>query len=117
MPSVIADPSSTINGFDTEGRRRVASIVLDNAFSRTQEPGKFPGLEPPAPIVLVDVFPRRRPHLNRIREEAELDAKDEPMLASFLCSVVLNHRCLEDALTFILASKLGSSTVSALTLR
>jgi serine O-acetyltransferase len=53
----------------------------------------------------------------RIREEAARDAEREPMLASFLYTVVLNHEELEDALTFILAGKLGSPTVSALTLR
>jgi serine O-acetyltransferase len=52
-----------------------------------------------------------------IREEATRDAQQEPMLASFLYSVVLNHKCLEDALSFILASKLGSATVPAVTLR
>ena len=39
------------------------------------------------------------------------------MLASFLYSVVLNHRCLEDALSFLLASKLGSTTVPEISLR
>ena len=53
----------------------------------------------------------------RIRDEASQDAEREPMLASFLGSVVLNHARLEDALSFILASKLGSSTLPALTLR
>jgi serine O-acetyltransferase len=52
-----------------------------------------------------------------IRQEAEEDARCEPMLASFLYSVVLNHKRLEDALSFILASKLGSSTLTAVTLR
>jgi serine O-acetyltransferase len=53
----------------------------------------------------------------RIREEAARDAHREPMLASFLHTVVLNHARLEDALSFILAEKLGSATVTALTLR
>lgn len=57
------------------------------------------------------------PVWERIRTEAEQDALAEPMLASFLYSVVLNHKTLEDALSFILASKLGSSSVTALTLR
>lgn len=52
-----------------------------------------------------------------IRTEAEQDAKSEPMLASFLYSVVLNHKSLEDALSYLLASKLGSETVPAVTLR
>ena len=57
------------------------------------------------------------PIWNRIRKEAAEDAAREPMLASFLHSVVLNHQRLEDALSFLLASKLGSANVSALTLR
>ena len=57
------------------------------------------------------------PIWEKIRAEAEEDAEREPMLASFLYSVVLNHKRLEDALSFILASKLGSSTVPAVTLR
>jgi serine O-acetyltransferase len=52
-----------------------------------------------------------------IREEALRDAEREPMLASFLHTVVLSHPRLEDALSFILSQKLGSPTVSALTLR
>jgi serine O-acetyltransferase len=39
------------------------------------------------------------------------------MLASFLHCVILNHRSLEDALSFILAGKLESSTITATTLR
>ena len=54
---------------------------------------------------------------SKIREEATRDAAQEPALASFLYTVVLNHRCLEDALSYTLASKLGSPTVTALTLR
>ena len=54
---------------------------------------------------------------NRIREEATRDAEREPILASFLYTVVLNHATLEDALSFILSSKLGSATITSLTLR
>lgn len=52
-----------------------------------------------------------------IRTEVEEDERHEPMLAGFLHSVVLNHSCLKDALSFILASKLGSTTVPEITLR
>jgi serine O-acetyltransferase len=52
-----------------------------------------------------------------IRAEVERDAEKEPMLASFLYAVVLNHRSLEDALSFMLASKLESGTIPALSLR
>lgn len=54
---------------------------------------------------------------NRIREEVARDAEREPMLASFLYTTVLNHARLEDALSFILAEKLGTTAVTALTLR
>ena len=57
------------------------------------------------------------PVWERIRAEAEQDASQEPMLASFLYAVVLYHKRLEDALSFILASKLESTTLPALTLR
>ena len=53
----------------------------------------------------------------RIREEAARDAAREPMLASFLYTVVLNHETLEDALSFILASKLDGVAIGAPTLR
>lgn len=52
-----------------------------------------------------------------IREEVARDAKLEPMLASFLYAVVLNHKSLEDALSFQLASKLESATITAVSLR
>jgi serine O-acetyltransferase len=54
---------------------------------------------------------------NRIIEEASQDAQREPALASFLHTVLLSHHRLEDALSYILAGKLGSSTITALTLR
>lgn len=53
----------------------------------------------------------------KIRAEALTHAAEEPMLASFLYSSVLNHAHFEDALSFILASKLDSSTLTAVTLR
>ncbi|MDX9971364.1 MAG: serine O-acetyltransferase [FCB group bacterium] len=52
-----------------------------------------------------------------IRAEVAAEAEKEPMLASFLYSVVLNHRSLEDALSFLLASKLESGTIPSLSLR
>jgi len=52
-----------------------------------------------------------------IRERTERDAKNEPMLASFLYSTVLNHTKLEDALSFLLAHKLESATLTAAALR
>ncbi len=52
-----------------------------------------------------------------IREEAATDAANEPTLAGFLNTVILGQSSLEASLGYILASKLGSQTVSALTLR
>jgi serine O-acetyltransferase len=54
---------------------------------------------------------------SRIRLEAANDAKREPALASFLHTVILSHERLEDALSFTLAGKLGSDTITPLTLR
>lgn len=53
----------------------------------------------------------------RVRAEAAADAQSEPMLASFIYSIVLNHNSLEDALSFQLAGKLESHTLTAVTLR
>lgn len=53
----------------------------------------------------------------QIREEAEQAARTEPMLANFFHGVVLNHKCLEDALSFLLATKLASTTISSLAMR
>ncbi len=52
-----------------------------------------------------------------IQEEVAEDANNEPMLASFLYAVVLNHATLEDALSYHLATKLESSTLGATSLR
>lgn len=46
-----------------------------------------------------------------IRQEAEDETKREPMLAGFLYATIMNHGSLEDALSFLLSSKLGSSTL------
>ena len=52
-----------------------------------------------------------------IRAEALEDIREEPMLASYYHQVILNHRSLEDALSFHLASKMDSITLPAVTLR
>ncbi len=52
-----------------------------------------------------------------IRKETECQVKKEPLLASFLHSTILNHDSLETALSFHLASKLDSATVSAMQIR
>ena len=52
-----------------------------------------------------------------IREAAERNVASEPMLASFLHATVLNHDRFEDAVSYHLAGKLSSSTLSAMQLR
>jgi serine O-acetyltransferase len=52
-----------------------------------------------------------------LRKEIENMADAEPMLASYLHAVVLNHQTLEDALSFLLAEKLAAPHLSAMTLR
>lgn len=52
-----------------------------------------------------------------IREEATEQAKEEPMLAGFLYATILNHSTLEDALSFLLSSKLESSTLPSASVR
>ena len=57
------------------------------------------------------------PVWERIRAETEKHAQEEPILASFLHSTILNHDSLECALSFHLASQLDSPTVTSLLLR
>lgn len=57
------------------------------------------------------------PIWERIRAEATQHAGGEPILASFLHATILNHRVLERALSFHLASQLDSPTASSLLLR
>lgn len=52
-----------------------------------------------------------------ICNETVLTAEQEPVLASFLHSTILNHKSLESALSYHLAHKLDSPTASALLLR
>ena len=52
-----------------------------------------------------------------IREETAREAQREPVLASFLYEVVLNNSTFEDAISFLLATKLESTTLSAISLR
>ncbi|MDZ4857591.1 MAG: serine O-acetyltransferase [Candidatus Hydrogenedentes bacterium] len=52
-----------------------------------------------------------------IREEVQEDAKEESLLANFLYGAVLNHKSLEDAMTFMLATKLESTTIPAISMR
>lgn len=52
-----------------------------------------------------------------IRQETQVQASAEPMLASFLHSTILNHASFEDALSFHLASKLDNPATSAMLIR
>ena len=52
-----------------------------------------------------------------IREETERETKNEPILASFLHTTILNHDDLESAISFHLASKLDCIETPAILLR
>lgn len=52
-----------------------------------------------------------------LRTEVQDMANNEPILASFLYASVLNHSSFEEALSFLLASKLASPTIHSITLR
>ncbi len=52
-----------------------------------------------------------------IRDAASQHVSREPVLASFLHATVLNHERFEDAVSFHLAGKLASPTLSAMQLR
>lgn len=52
-----------------------------------------------------------------LRQEAAKKAESEPVLASYLHATILNHRRLEDALSFHLASKLASPNLAAMSIR
>ena len=57
------------------------------------------------------------PLWNSLRSEVIAMANAEPMLASYLHATVINHRSIEDALSYLLAGKLASPHISAMTLR
>lgn len=61
--------------------------------------------------------PDTDPIWQSIREELFAAVKAEPMLASFFHATVLNHNSLEDALSFHLASKIGSPTIHTMAIR
>ena len=52
-----------------------------------------------------------------VRDEAGLEADREPILASFLHSIILNHASLEEALSYHLAGKLTNLNLPSITLR
>lgn len=57
------------------------------------------------------------PVWDRIVEETQRQTEQEPALASFFHSTILNHDSLEAALSFHLANNLGTPTLSALQVR
>lgn len=57
------------------------------------------------------------PVWSAIRQEATEVAAQEPLLGSLVHSAVLHHQRLEDALSYILAQKLGNDALPALGLR
>lgn len=52
-----------------------------------------------------------------LRADAEQTAREEPALASFLHATVLAHHTLEHALAYHLSQKLGSESITGLSLR
>lgn len=52
-----------------------------------------------------------------LRADAEVTARDEPALASFLHATVLAHDTLEHSLAYHLSQKLGSESITGLSLR
>lgn len=61
--------------------------------------------------------PNQDPIWSKLFEEAKAEASREPILASFLHAVVLNHKTLEEALAFLLAGKLASSSLQPMLVR
>ncbi|KPU82751.1 serine acetyltransferase [Psychromonas sp. PRT-SC03] len=54
---------------------------------------------------------------NKIREEAWGYSANEPILASFFYSTILNHKSLKSALSYQLAGRLDSNTMPAILVR
>ena len=52
-----------------------------------------------------------------LHAEVKALADEEPLLASYLHATVLNHRTLEDSLSYLLAGKLASPDLPAMSLR
>jgi serine O-acetyltransferase len=61
--------------------------------------------------------PADDPVWQAIREEVTREVDRESILASFLYATIIKHETLEDALSFHLASKLGSPSLSEMSIR
>lgn len=57
------------------------------------------------------------PIWDELRKEVTRNAEKEPILASYLHATVLNHHSLEDALSYLLAEKLSSASLTAMLMR
>jgi len=57
------------------------------------------------------------PVWSKLRAEVIRMAESEPMLASYLHATVLNHKTLEDSLSYLLAGRLASDYLSSMALR
>ncbi len=57
------------------------------------------------------------PIWSKLYEGVSKESEQEPILASYLYSIVLNHTSLEDALSFLLAGKLSSSSLQPMLVR
>lgn len=71
----------------------------------------------PADLRMNTATGRVDPVWTTIRTEAERLAKDEPLMASIVHAVVLNHRSFEDALSYRIAEKLASPEMPSLLIR
>lgn len=70
-----------------------------------------------AHIVDISNDSSERPVWSHLRVEAATAAAGEPVLASMLHSVILNHEHVEDALSYILASKIGGENMNVMQMR
>lgn len=52
-----------------------------------------------------------------LQEEAKRLTREEPLLASYAYTSILNHDCLGSAMSYILANKIADEVMSAVTLR
>ncbi|XP_010432254.1 PREDICTED: serine acetyltransferase 4-like isoform X2 [Camelina sativa] len=65
------------------------------------------------PVLLDFINSGYDPIWDSLRQEAKLEAENEPVLSSFLYASILSHDCLEQALSFVLANRLQNTTLLA----
>lgn len=71
----------------------------------------------PAAVAFPRNHNRRHQVWQSIIAEARQASREQPEMASFFHSNVLNHNSFQDSLSFYIASHLGNATVSAMTLQ